>query len=252
LNLPQWGAILTAAFLRTVMNITRFLIEPEGIFKEVTTRTPIQVEDSLVACLYERSILKCWLLDRIPGFGNVSATITQRNALLTVFPPSLTLNVTIGLLPDLEDGSKVCTPSFEKNGILCKLEWTPPRGMRVGFSSQIAMSSGAIDKCWLYAVDDANRFRLLPLPNVFDGADVCMGEYSAGGPVLDAFRSALNQFQSSPWNADLLNDRRREGCKKLFTFKVVKDGFEQLPVPNNWADHCPIVGNDTLATRVLL
>ena len=89
---------------------------------------------------------------------------------------------------------------------------------------------------------------ILPTGNVYDQGRVCFGESFMSGPTLfECADGNLNTFYSTPWNADLLDDRA-EKSKKMFRFH--HETNEQLE-PLGEADNL-ILFNNTHLNKILL
>lgn len=122
--------------------------------------------------------------------------------------------------------------------------WTPPASMKLVFAAKIlefnmpSPTTSWNHCCYLMAFSGINCWRL-PLPNVYDNCDVCMGQFDGrGDSVLSAFMKAYDQFNNSTWNSDLLDTWRQTNSDALFHFKPTVDSFEQCDTPNDWTRLC--------------
>ena len=143
----------------------------------------------------------------------------------------------------------VLTPAFcDKELPQLRLEWVVPSDMAILFVARVAQApSIAVTKpdksCFIAvtgtALGDDNKCYLPPLPNIYDDSYICMGEFNGRHTtVMGAFELALNQFKSSPWNADLFNSDKQEKSNQLFRFEP-KDGNSYRKIaPSNWRDLC--------------
>ena len=165
------------------------------------------------------------------------------------------------------DGAPTLVPVFfKRSGVdtseLLQLtsEWTPPGDMGLYFVSLMNVI-GVRDLthiCYLAAFDlDQSRRPgnyILPLPNIYNDAKVCMGErWKTGseGQITQAHRDtrstldrhgfAMKLFDASSWNADLLDEDRASKATGLFRFSG--DG-KQISASNDWTQFCARVGND--------
>lgn len=116
-------------------------------------------------------------------------------------------------------------------------EWKPPYNCDLFF----VYRSG---KCFLIAgytnPSGQRTLRKMPLPNIHNDGAICMGGWRPplGETVLDQLNSAVTNFTTSEWNADLLGEQRSY-LSQFMRFSV--EGREQLPALSPWYNYAAIV-----------
>lgn len=125
--------------------------------------------------------------------------------------------------------------------------WNVPESMLIMFSARVynyKTKSGELSKtssdqsCFLVAFNKIKQAWLMPLPNLFDDATICMGSFDGSGPSIQAAVGlALNQFQKSEWNSDLIGERQ-QNSRKLFSFSPTGEGVESVPFDGDWTKLC--------------
>jgi hypothetical protein len=138
----------------------------------------------------------------------------------------------------------VMTPAFTdetgQNPVI-PMEWFAPSDMALMFSAKLFELNTITrpnDACQLIAFSNGDqRGFQLPLPNLYDNCNLCMGVFNGEGQdAQSAFTLALKQFRTSHWNADLFNSDKRNFSGKMFRFKPVADKFEQVHVAD-WSNY---------------
>ena len=127
--------------------------------------------------------------------------------------------------------------------------WKSPPGMRIMFCSEMILVGGnwisGEAKSWLLAFNERKQAYLLPLPNLYDDASVCMGDFSGEEKSLQgSFEKATQQFYKAGWNADLSQDVAQPS-RRLFRFRAAPaGGLVQIPPPDDykWEDDCRRIG----------
>lgn len=93
---------------------------------------------------------------------------------------------------------------------------------------------------YLYAFDGRGVAYRLPIANLFDTCQVCMGEYNSVHPnLLGCVQKALQQFRTATWNADLF--KNANNVFEFIRFKALPNGFETQPISVPWTTMCPKV-----------
>jgi hypothetical protein len=134
-------------------------------------------------------------------------------------------------------------PTFQPPGAEMNMEWRPPEGLRLFFIGVWANNRdmiSAIPTCYLVARDSDRRTYLLPLPNLYEDGKICLGNFDSTTEMLrptvfETFNRAIEIFDQSKWNTDLLEERRIVNSKRLFRF--TPEG-ESLPPEGAWPPLC--------------
>ena len=152
----------------------------------------------------------------------------------------------------LED--KTLVPVFIKddapnaaNYPVMPLVWECPKDMVLLFVARIYNHDNVNEKmmthkdqsCFLIAYNQQKQAWLLPLPNLYEDTAICMGQFD--GISTNAARSfgvALEQFDKSSWNSDLIEKSRIEASKLMFRFKADKTETTCIPFTGDWTQLC--------------
>lgn len=90
---------------------------------------------------------------------------------------------------------------------------------------------------YLYAFDGRGVAYRLPIANLFDTCQVCMGEYnSMHQNLIGTVQKAIQQFRTASWNADLF--KNANDVWKFIRFKALPEGFETQPITVPWTTMC--------------
>ena len=127
--------------------------------------------------------------------------------------------------------------------------WKLPPGMQIMFCTEVHPDGNdwisSYLKSWLLAFNERKQAYLLPLPNIYDDASVCMGDFDGKGGTLQAsFEKAALQFYGAGWNADLSEDVK-EPSRRMFRFGAASQGgLSQLPFVMDyaWEEDCQRIG----------
>ena len=107
-----------------------------------------------------------------------------------------------------------------------------------------------IMNCYLHCSVDAsedNMWWILPTGNVYDNSKVCFGESFDNSPhdLVSLTKANIDRFYSTPWNADLLENRRGRAVN-LFRFNA--DTNEQLEAKGSYKELLMNFVNNDLAS----
>lgn len=196
----------------------------------------------LCKLLSEDVLVKSPTLFLTSGGSEVGTLQSLKEAFLFTWLPKIRFNCPF-------HAGTIMTPEFvpeanTTNPVL-NIDWSPPEGMRILFLSRMTRVGTRPtilkdDSNWLFAMNAENQSWQLPLPNLFDDCKICMGAFNGQGDTFQqSFQAALDQFDRSSWNADLLaNKQARAG--RLFMFKATETGFEQVPQKpgDKWEAQC--------------
>lgn len=150
------------------------------------------------------------------------------------------------------------TPSSAKDeNPIFQARWQVPETMHLLFAARIQNPASTnpysyhSKACYLVAFDDSRRAFQLPLPNLYDGCDLCMGQFEgAGDSCASAFARAYDQLASSSWNTDLFDMDKASACDALFHFKPTKEDILGVvhPAGFDWSKFCKKRATPTLET----
>lgn len=162
------------------------------------------------------------------GVVSVIASATQRFCCVELNKINLLAHFAIGQ-------QNILTPRFfapkdEVGQGLPKttMVWHPPENMTLVFAVSMTQdetthkdwSSNRYQQTFLIAFDSVKRSYLLPLPNLYDDCSICMGEFNGRDYSMQtSFQKALEQFDNSSWNSDLLGNLGPKS-QQLFQFEV--------------------------------
>jgi hypothetical protein len=163
------------------------------------------------------------------GVASVIASATQKFCCVELERINLTAHFSLGQ-------GNILTPRFfapkdEVGQGLPKttMVWHPPANMTLVFAVSMSQAETGNAKDWfsngyqqafLIAYDPIRRAYLLPLPNLYDDCAICMGEFNGRDYSMQtSFQKALEQFDHSAWNSDLLGYLAPKS-QQLFQFEV--------------------------------
>jgi hypothetical protein len=191
----------------------------------------------------------------LEGHGPVHVVVSQGDGVTHVSVPMEELNfrATFATMGD-EYGSQYqgqLFPTFRKDmdDTIMEIPWNraaamagQKEGMRLRFHV-LCKPNGegwyAYDH-YLYAFDDKGRAHRLPIANLHDTCQVCMGSYdSKHSNLLGTVQKALHQFRTASWNSDLF--KHSGEVWKFVRFKALEKGFETQPIIVPWTQMCATV-----------
>jgi len=141
------------------------------------------------------------------------------------------------------------------------LEWVVPDGLKLFITFRVCEylqeddthSAYEIINCFLHcklagnpADIESPMWRILPTGNVYDNSKVCFGEAFDNNQrtLIETTRSNIDLFYSTPWNADLLENRREQAIN-VFRFNI--DTNKQLAPLGDLKDNLMTFVNNDLA-----
>lgn len=135
-------------------------------------------------------------------------------------------------------------------------KWIVPDNMKLIYSAALAnkidhWKADNNHRCHLMAFKEKVAYRL-PLPNLYDNGDICMGMFNGiGKTVAEAFTQSYDQFKKSEWNADLLDNSRQIGSDVMFKFDALEKTIESVIHPDGfeWWKSCPKLST-TISTMI--
>lgn len=115
--------------------------------------------------------------------------------------------------------------------------------------SMILLFISSNNRCYLVAVSkEKKQLYRLPLPNLYDTGQVCMG-HSADGvndkPLshLEKFDKMVEVMLNASWNTDLIGGSSQSSRDAMWNWDL--ESKEYLGMPENWEKHCNVVSDDS-------
>jgi hypothetical protein len=155
--------------------------------------------------------------------------------LITTALDKLKFNTTYEVIE--ENGEKWMSPTFRSNNAnhpSYSLDWVVPLNMALYITFSIHRGAGrngnmfAPHKCWLHCRCDSGapdaalgqQWYCLPTGNVYEDSAVCFGaNFEERNSVIECASSNIDLFFSTPWNADLLENKRDKAIH-MFRYSV--------------------------------
>ena len=123
--------------------------------------------------------------------------------------------------------------------------WKPPANMRLLFVCLFKKEKWL--KAFIVALNVTTKdVYQLPLPNIYPGGKLCLGEeyeVPRGVSIFDSATECLEYFQGAKWNSDLLSDNAWIGNKYKTMFSFDADG-KQLYTSEDWTGLCDACSSD--------
>jgi hypothetical protein len=148
--------------------------------------------------------------------------------------------------------------SIDRGDASFSLDWKVPDSIKLSLvfyidTVGVDTTRYTANDCYLFARkivmgNPEGETYILPTGNVYDQGRVCFGEsFMSGLTLLECADSNLNTFYSTPWNADLL-DNRAEKSKKMFRFNhETNEQLDSLDESDNL-----ILFNNTNLNKILI
>lgn len=218
----------------------RFYLCKEGTFRERVERTEVALNDAIKDALIGDAVLSArniHVCSPETGMGMLHLRADrQGHQFWTAVVRVLKLNCRFAVSKE-----GIMTPNFQPRGSkdrdpILRLDWAVPADLHLRFVVQVTDSGTSADYFMLTAFDDEKMSYKLPLPNLYDDTQLCLGAgfRAVNESSFGVFKIARDQFIRSDWNTDLLSDDTRTNAEKLFRFKPKGEAFEQLPPLAHW------------------
>jgi hypothetical protein len=230
----------------------QFIIAENGTFyREDITRREIVVGDALQRALNANVVSKVHNLLELPSHGAVHLVYTQQDATWNFSVPMETINFRTTFKPIVNEAKykDQLYPTFapkETTDTIMEIEWSREKAMvsqdasmRIRFLVQVKEHNGGYyaHDHYLFAFDGRGVAYRMPIANLFDTCQVCMGTYdSKSTTAIGSVILALRQFRSASWNADLF--RNKDTVWKFIRFKALEKGFETQSIVGAWTTLC--------------
>lgn len=160
----------------------------------------------------------------------------------------------ITLLSHYENEKEILTPVFIKDDApgakdhpVMPLVWEAPETMVLLFAARILNTTEMNEhpmthpdqNCYLIAYNSKKQAFLLPLPNLYQDCAICMGRFNGtADSAAQAFVLAMQQFEKSSWNSDLVDSDMTANSKKMFRFKAGEKETTAIPLAGDWTKLC--------------
>lgn len=217
----------------------RFLLCKEGTFREQVDRTEVALNDAIKDALIgdvmlsARNVHVCQ-----PETGMKTLHLRadrHNNHYWTAEVRALKLNCRFSVGKD-----GVMTPNFQPRGSkdrdpILRLDWLVPGDLHLRFI--VAVENGTRAEYFMLTAFDHEKMPYkLPLPNLYDDTQLCLGSgfRAQSDCSFGVFKAARDQFIKSDWNTDLLVEETKAKAAKLFRFTPDGEGFKQLPSMDHW------------------
>jgi hypothetical protein len=232
---------------------TQFFIGDNGSFyREDTTRREIIVGDELQKAFLSNITTTCRSLLELPSHGPVHMIYEHQSMTWHFSVPMQTINFRTTFKPLTKDDKykDQLYPTFHPKDSAetpLEIEWNLGQAaasqdavLQIRLLVQVKQDSPvrfvAVDH-YLFAFDGKNAAYRLPIANLFDTCQVCMGTYdSRATTALGSVVLALRQFRAASWNADLFHSP--DEIWKFVRFKALDKGFETQPIVGPWTKLC--------------
>lgn len=227
---------------------TQFVIEADGqIFREDINRIAVDPGDALQRAFTTGICTRVRNIMEIPGYGMAHMVyeadqVTQHWSIPMEkinFRTTFRANENGELYPTFAAANQTVEPIIE-------IEWDKAQAMS-GQESTMNIRFIALVKAtgeqwyvvdhYLYAFDGRKTCYRLPIANLYDTCQICMGEYrSTANTALESVQKALAQFRTASWNSDLFYNE--SDIQKFIRFKPLEKGFQTLPIKSGWTTSC--------------
>jgi hypothetical protein len=238
----------------------QYIISETGqFFREDIMRKEILPGDALQKAFSTNIVVTTRGLMELPGHGQVHLIYEQATETWHFSVPMQTINFRTTFKPiTTDEGYKdQLYPTFADAGSkepMMEIEWnkqdaciSQSTSMNLVFLVQVKRDNGSYYAAdhYFYAFDDKKSAWRLPIANLYNTCQVCMGGYeSTSTTAVGAVFNALRQFRSASWNEDLFN--HGDSVWKFIRFKALKKGFETQPIIDSWTSHCDKISTPQL------
>lgn len=239
--------------------------EDSGQFERLEIkRSPLTGVDSLLKQLAQEIPTFIPKMFMIPA-GPVHFSFSSKMLTLAVLLPTIRLLTLWSVVRPPDKRQKAyLIPVFQGADTLRLAPvWTPPSNMRVFFCNHMQANGSGVylhTHAALVAIrtddkDDRKCYKL-PLPNMYENCKLCMGGTPTQElqspemlkrPIADQMQAAVDSFNRSTWNGDLLSHNRIETVEAMFQFSA-EDNVTQVNPMKDWHLSLPAVSNTDFAT----
>lgn len=238
---------------------TLFVVNQGGCERWDITKRRVVAEPALADAFLKGTPRKNPAVVEVGGnYGKAGVSMLEKYEMWSVRVLKLALNAPFVLT----DG--VHTPAFNSpDEPIMPMIWTPPSNMSLVLGITVLRDGIGPGTYKFYAGDhylvafsgDGNMWRL-PLSNLYEDCKLCHGQEVVKRPTaMEIVGRSCDLFNKSQWNADLYaeGDRtRREATRKMFRFKPLEKGFEQLAIETDWTKLCQKVALEKLNQLIQL
>jgi hypothetical protein len=232
---------------------TDYLITREGkMFRRYTQLDEIDPGEAIQKAYAQNITTTARNFMELPGHGLIHLVQQQAEGILHVSVPLETINfrTSFKAITTDEGYKNQLYPSFhDKHATdpMMEIEWVRADAMlkqeatmRLRFHVLLKPNNDggwyAFDH-YLYAFDGRGVAFRLPIANIFDTCQLCMGEYnSKSETAIGTVQKALQQFRTATWNADLF--KNATDVWKFIRFKALDKGFATQPIIPPWTTMC--------------
>ena len=179
------------------------------------------------------------------GTQNAHLRLTRTHATVAVELSHLKLNTHFSPMT-VATGTVLMVPTFRpiagRASVVAEPIWNIPESMRLvflingGMNEKMDFSTSGFFLAAQHR--ETARLYLLPLPNLHDHGEICMGRglnVLSESSLQDKAVLTTNAFADNSWNADLLNENRLERCHILFRFDT---DLRSIPYVGDWTTLC--------------
>lgn len=228
-------------------NKIQWVIEGDGrMFREETHRSEVEPGDAFQRALTSDITVRLRNFIELPeyGFCHVVADSHGPSQWWSIPMPTLNFRTTFAT----KDGIMYPTflPAGQTETPVLEIPWSifdafdgqaEPMYLRFVVQLKPVGAQWCANDHYLYALDRRKGCWRLPIANLYDTCQVCMGEYISTAPsAYDSVQKALAQFRRASWNSDLFYNR--DTISDFVRFKPLEKGFETLPIRGAWANSC--------------
>ena len=229
-----------------------YLITREGkVFRQHRTLEEIDPGEAIQKAYAQNITTTARNFMELPGHGPIHLVMQQAEGVLHVSVPLETINFRTSFKAiTVDEGYKdQLFPSFHSKHSqdpMMEIEWVRADAMmkqdatmRLRF--HVLLKPYGDGWCawdhYLYAFDGRGVAYRLPIANLFDTCQVCMGEYnSKADTVMGSVQKAIQQFRTASWNSDLF--KHETEVWKFIRFKALDKGFVTQPIIPPWTTMC--------------
>lgn len=239
---------------------TQFIIDTNGrIFREDSVRQEINPGEELYKAFTHGIFMKHPNFANIPGYGPAHMTYEMDRNIQYWSVPINTINFRTTFRTIKETGELY--PSFghkdQTAEPIMEIEWNKDDAMQSQDSQMhlrfVALIIGGRDGYhvsshghFLYAFDGRGVAWRLPVSNLYETCEICMGEYQSTAPTAtEVVEKALAQFRKASWNSDLFTTH--DSTHQMIRFKPLDKGFQTMPIQTRgWTTLCQKVSTAQL------